>query len=182
MSDKYYNAEVVKDPLHAVLLGSLAPMDSGWNLTIEHRSDSLRSGFCPKERDFLSRLERKGAARLYSTKAAVNQLDVEAVMRRQFRAVSEISDGYEFQVEGGTSFVLSEFGLRLLVQVDGERSLAKIANAVMTDTLNDAADRLIATVSEAEAGRSFESIVFDQALLFMKSMTSSGAATLEPLA
>lgn len=202
MSDLPFDFSRFHEGIRVLRLGSLAPLGDAWNITVKHQSDGRLEGFNLKqqryelfrdidptdasyqftseEQAFLVEAERHGAVRLLDGDAGLSQLDFVTVPRRRFALVGETEDGYDFEVENGQRFVLTEVGARLLAASDRASSVTDAAEEVIRDMLEDADDQAVVHAAEASTGRPFEQLIVDEVLAFAKQLMQSGAATFEP--
>lgn len=200
----HYDPAIVNSPLRYVRLGYLTPFESGYTLTVGDRTGGEKRGvkltpayfalissldptvgdreFTAEELGLLGWLAGQGFLTLVTSDAGLADLTVVPVPRRDIAVDEGLDEGYLIRTGDDAPFAVSELGARFLPHVDGERTLAEIAQAVKTEVLADPEGRLSVEKAEHGQGRTFDSFLVDEALVLIRDFTRSGAITFEPTA
>jgi len=185
-----------------VRLGYLTTFESGQTLTVGDRIGGTKRGakltpayyalldsldptvgdreFPAAELGLLGWLADQGLIAVVTDGADLTELTMVPVPRREMAIVEELEDGYILRVSEKQPFLVSGLGARFLSLMDGERSLAEIARAVKTEVLADPAVRLAVQDDEREQGRTFDSVLVDEALALIRDLARSGGVSFEP--
>lgn len=200
----HYDPAIVNSGIRYVRLGYLTPFESGHTLTVGDRTGGDKRGvkltpayytvissldptvgdreFTEEELGLLGWLAGQGFIALVTSDAGLEDLTVVPVPRRDIAVVEDLDEGYLIRAGDDAPFAVSELGARFLPFVDGERTLAQIAQAVKTVVLADPEGRLSVEKNEGGLKSTFDLLLVEEALVLIRDFTRSGAITFEPTA
>ncbi|WP_133159705.1 hypothetical protein [Cryobacterium sp. TMN-39-2] len=200
----HYDPAMVNPGIRYVGLGYLTPFESGHTLTVGDRTGGDKRGvkltpayctlissldptvgdrdFTAEELGLLGWLAGQGFIALVAGDAGFEDLTVVPVPRRDIAVVEDLDEGYLLRAGDDAPFAVSELGARFLPFVDGERTLGEIALAVKTEVLADHEGRLSVEKNEKDQGRTFDSVLVEEALVLIRDFARAGAITFEPTA
>lgn len=192
---------VLAQGARVIRLGTMFPAGDGGNLTVEHRADGHREGFeldpewfafvagltsteivddlSAEQVGFVMALAEAGGLWVVGPAATTSELDIVVVPRLGITFIEDDATGFTYRTTTGDRFTLSEFGVRLLTQLDGARTLAEMASLVAAGALSDSSDREAIERAEAATARSFDALLMDEVLAFVASLVTSGSASVE---
>jgi hypothetical protein len=187
-----------------VRLGYLTKFESGYTLTVGDRIGGNKRGakltppyyrllssldptvddreFPAAEVGLLEWLAGEGLVALVRADAALEDLTMIPVPRRDMAFVRDVDEGYLLQVVDGDPFVVSDIGRRFIPFVDGDRTLGEIAEIVKSEVLLKREEEDAADQDEKEHRRSFDLFLLEEALVLIRDFASSQAITFEPTA
>ncbi|POH62582.1 hypothetical protein C3B61_17220 [Cryobacterium zongtaii] len=200
----HYDPAMVNPGICYVGLGYLTPFESGHTLTVGDRNGGDKRGvkltpayytfissldptvgereFTAEELGLLGWLAGQGFIALVTGDAGPENLKVVPVPRRDIAVVEDLDEGYLLRAGDDAPFAVSELGARFLPFVDGERTLGEIAQAVKTEVLAGHEGRLSVEKNEKDQGRTFDSVLVEEALVLIRDFARAGAITFEPTA
>ena len=199
-----YDRAILNPGIRYVRLGYLTAFESGHTLTVGDRAGGDKRGvkltpayytvlssldptvgereFTAEELGLLGWLAGQGFLALVQDDAGLDGLTMVPVPRRDIAVVEDLDEGFLIRAGEDAPFAVSELGARFLPLVDGERTLGEIAQTVKTAVLADHDGRLSVERNDEGQGRTFDSLLVDEALVLIRDFTRSGAITFEPTA
>ena len=199
-----YDRAILNPGIRYVRLGYLTAFESGHTLTVGDRAGGDKRGvkltpayytvlssldptvgereFTAEELGLLGWLAGQGFLALVPDDAGLDGLTMVPVPRRDIAVVENLNEGFLIRAGEDAPFAVSELGARFLPLVDGERTLGEIAQTVKTEVLADHEGRLGVERNDEGQGRTFDSLLVDEALVLIRDFTRSGAITFEPTA
>ena len=199
-----YDRAILNPGIRYVRLGYLTAFETGHTLTVGDRAGGDKRGvkltpayytvlssldptvgereFTAEELGLLGWLAGQGFLALVPDDAGLDGLTMVPVPRRDIAVVEDLDEGFLIRAGEDAPFAVSELGARFLPLVDGERTLGEIAQTVKTEVLADHDGRLSVERTDEGQGRTFDSLLVDEALVLIRDFTRSGAITFEPTA
>jgi hypothetical protein len=198
-----FDPAIAHPGIRCVRLGYLTRFDSGHTLTVGDRVGGEKRGvkltpayytllssldptvadrdFTAEELGLLGWLAEQGFVALVEGDAALSDLTVVPVPRRGIAFVEELAEGYLVQVGDDEPFPVSELGARFLPFLDGSRTLGEIAQILKDGILEDPEERLTVEQNEKDQGRTFDSLLVEEALVLIRDFARSAGITFEPV-
>jgi hypothetical protein len=195
---------VVNSGVRYVRLGYLTKFESGYTLTVGDRIGGDKRGakltppyyrllssldptiddreFAAGEVGLLEWLAGQGLVALVRDDAALEDLTMIPVPRRDMAFVKNLDEGYVLQVVDEEPFVVSEIGRRFIPFVDGDRTLGEIAEIVKSEILLKREEEDAADPDEKDQRRSLDLFFMEEALALIRDFAPSQAITFEPTA
>jgi hypothetical protein len=185
-------------------LGYFTWFESGYTITVGDRigGDKRAAKLTPPNHRFLSSLDPtvddrefaagelamlewlagQGLAALVPADAALEDLTMIPVPRRDMAFVEDLDEGYLLQVVDGEPFAVSKIGAQFIPFFDGDRTLGEIAEIVKSEILANPEEQGTVEQIEKEQGRSLDSFLVEEALVLIRDFAPSQAITFEPTA
>jgi hypothetical protein len=194
---------VVNSGVRYARLGYLTWFESGYTVTVGDRigGDKRAAKLTPPYHRLLSSLDPtvddrefaagelrllewlagQGLVALVPADAALEDLTMIPVPRRDMAFVEDLDYGCLLQVVDGEPFVISKVGAQFIPFFDGDRTLGEIAEIVKLEILFNPEKRGTVEQIEKDQGRSFDSVLVEEALVLIRDFAPSQAITFEPL-
>ena len=185
-------------------LGYFTWFESGYTITVGDRigGDKRAAKLTPPNHRFLSSLDPtvddrefaagelamlewlagQGLVALVPADAALKDLTMIPVPRRDMAFVEDLDEGYLLQVVDGEPFAVSKIGAQFIPFFDGDRTLGEIAEIVKSEILANPEEQGSVEQIEKEQGRSLDSFLVEEALVLIRDFAPSQAITFEPTA
>jgi len=185
-------------------LGYFTWFESGYTITVGDRigGDKRAAKLTPPNHRFLSSLDPtvddrefaagelamlewlagQGLVALVRADAALEDLTMIPVARRDMAFVEDLDEGYLLQVVDGEPFAVSKIGAQFIPFFDGDRTLGEIAEIVKSEILANPEEQGSVEQIEKEQGRSLDSFLVEEALVLIRDFAPSQAITFEPTA
>jgi hypothetical protein len=183
-------------------LGYFTWFESGYTITVGDRigGDKRAAKLTPPNHRFLSSLDPtaddrefaagelallewlagQGLVALVSANAALEDLTMIPVPRRDMAFVEELDEGYLLQVVDGEPFAVSKIGAQFIPFFDGDRTLGEIAEILKGEILANPEEQGTVEQIEKDRGRSLDSVLLEEALVLIRDFAPSQAITFEP--
>ena len=185
-------------------LGYFTWFESGYTITVGDRigGDKRAAKLTPPNHRFLSSLDPtvddrefaagelamlewlagQGLVALVPGDAALEDLTMIPVARRDMAFVEDLDEGYLLQVVDGEPFAVSKIGAQFIPFFDGDRTLGEIAEIVKSEILIQREEEEAAEQNEKDQDRSFDLFLVEEALVLIRDFAKSQAITFEPTA
>ena len=185
-------------------LGYFTWFESGYTITVGDRigGDKRAAKLTPPNHRFLSSLDPtvddrefaagelamlewlagQGLVALVPADAALKDLTMIPVPRRDMAFVEDLDEGYLLQVVDGEPFGVSKVGAQFIPFFDGDRTLGQIAEIVKSEILIQREEEEAAEQNEKDQDRSFDLFLVEEALVLIRDFAKSQAITFEPTA
>ena len=185
-------------------LGYFTWFESGYTITVGDRigGDKRAAKLTPPNHRFLSSLDPtvddrefaagelamlewlagQGLVALVRADAALEDLTMIPVARRDMAFVEDLDEGYLLQVVDGEPFAVSKIGAQFIPFFDGDRTLGEIAEIVKSEILIQREEEEAAEQNEKDQDRSFDLFLVEEALVLIRDFAKSQAITFEPTA
>jgi hypothetical protein len=198
-----HDPAVVNSGVRYARLGYLTEFESGYTLTVGDRIGGDKRGakltppyhrllssldptvddreFAAGEAGLLEWLAGQGLVALVRAAAALEDLTMIPVPRRDMAFVKDLDEGYLLQVVDGEPFAVSEIGRRFIPFVDGDRTLGEIAEIVKSEILIKPEEGETVDQNEKDRLRSIDLFLVEEALVLIRDFAPSQAMTFEPV-
>jgi hypothetical protein len=197
-----FDTKLLLKPFHVIRLGYITHFESGSTLTVGDYVGGTKLGvkLKPAYIDFLNSLDatvndrefdaaelgliswmaEQNFIMILSYDANITDLNMIPVLRSVIMLDQKNEREYVTCSASSTNFSLSELGGFFFSLVDGVRTLGEIVENVKQGVLNDPSGPLLVTENEKEHGKTFDLILLEEALDFIKATTVAEVITYEP--
>lgn len=200
MATSKYPMDVFDAPVRVLPLGRVDQRDGTWVQTVGGQSLTTIRGLeldpdirriltaqnparnvqraSLDERSVLFGMANAGMVALIREEGPLDSLDTIARPRSDLTLLEVLDEGYRI---GGAErdLVVSELGYRMLVLIDGSRTLGEIAQQVLDQIAADPEESEVITEVERDQRGSFEQVLREEAIKLMVALFAAGAAQFE---